>query len=110
MMVHFCSLNQQFYYQMIGEADSISVIADGTLISSPCFQKYSTTKNVTQLSSTNITLQAEQVKSVQVQFGTNPYDTSTTTDSNNTVSTAQTYEPGVLGVSSRDFKMGTQVF
>jgi Tfp pilus assembly major pilin PilA len=84
---------------MIGEADSISVIADSSLISSPCFQKYSAANNVAQLSATNITLQAEQVKSVQVQFGTNPYDTSATTDSNNTVSTAQTYEPDVLGVS-----------
>lgn len=82
---------------MIGEADSISVIADGSLVTSSCFQKYSAANTVAELSPNNLTLQAEQVKSVQVQFGANPYDTSS--DSNNTVSTAQSYEPDVLGVS-----------
>ena len=81
---------------MIGAAKSISLIANGDLISSACFQKYYNSGAITSLSSTNETLQAQQIASVQVQFGSNPYDE---TAGNNTVSTAQTYEPGVLGVS-----------
>ncbi|KAG2210186.1 hypothetical protein INT46_009995 [Mucor plumbeus] len=86
------------YLEMIGAAESIKLIADGSLISSPCFQKYLNSGDITQLSATNETLQAEQIKNVQVQFGANPYDT--VADSNTTVTTAQTYEPDVLGRSS----------
>lgn len=82
---------------MIGAAESIKLIADGSLISSPCFQKYLNSGDITQLSATNETLQVEQINNVQVQFGANPYDT--VADSNTTVTTAQTYEPDVLGVS-----------
>lgn len=81
---------------MVGAAESISLIADGSLISSPCFQKFLNSGNITQLSSTNQTLQEQQIAAVQVQFGSNPYATEL---SNTTVSTAQTYEPDVLGVS-----------
>ncbi|KAL9542589.1 hypothetical protein MBANPS3_008534 [Mucor bainieri] len=86
------------YLEMIGAAESIKLIADGSLVSSPCFQKYLNTGDIAQLSATNETLQAEQIKNVQVQFGANPYDT--VADTNNTVTTAQTYEPDVLGRSS----------
>lgn len=81
---------------MVGAAESISLIADGSLVSSPCFQKFLNSGNITQLSATNQTLQEQQIAAVQVQFGSNPYDTK---PSNTTVSTAQTYEPDVLGVS-----------
>lgn len=81
---------------MVGAAETISLIADGSLVSSPCFQKYLNSGNITQLSATNQTLQEEQIAAVQVQFGDNPYATEL---SNTTVSTAQTYEPDVLGVS-----------
>lgn len=71
------------------------MIADGSLISSPCFQTHLASGEVTNLSANNKTLQAEQVASVQAQFGINPYEPI----SNATVSTGQTYEPDVLGVS-----------
>lgn len=83
---------------MIGAAESISLIADGSLICSSCFQKYFNSGNITNLSSTNQTLATQQVAAVQVQFGSNPYATA---DTNTTVSTAQTYEPDVLGVSTK---------
>ncbi|KAI8642350.1 hypothetical protein BD408DRAFT_183198 [Parasitella parasitica] len=86
------------YLEMIGAAESIKLIADGSLVSSPCFQKYLNTGDIVQLSASNETLQAEQIKNVQVQFGVNPYEA--VTDSNNTVTTAQSYEPDVLGRSS----------
>lgn len=85
------------YLEMVGAAESISLIADGSLVSSPCFQKFLNSGNITQLSATNQTLQEQQIAAVQVQFGSNPYDTK---PSNTTVSTAQTYEPDVLGRSS----------
>lgn len=76
--------------------NSIKLIADGSLISSSCFQKYLASGAITQLSSTNETLQAQQIAEIQVQFGTNPYETF---DTNSSVSTSQSYEPDVLGVS-----------
>ncbi|KAI7904004.1 uncharacterized protein BX663DRAFT_432912 [Cokeromyces recurvatus] len=87
------------YLEMIGAAKTISLIADGSLVSSPCFQKYLNSGDISQLSSTNVTLQAAQLKNVQVQFGANPY-TIVHPDINNTVATAQAYEPDVLGRSS----------
>lgn len=82
---------------MLGVGNSISLIADGSLICSPCFQKYLNSGNITNLSATNATLQAQQIADVQVQFGMNPYQTLVT---NSTVSIGQTYEPDVLGVSN----------
>lgn len=83
---------------MVGAAESISLIAGGSLISSPCFQKYWNSGNITDLSATNQTLQEQQLASIQVEFGSNPY---AKVDTNATVSTAQTYEPTVLGVSKK---------
>lgn len=86
---------------MIGAAESISLIADGNLISSPCFQKYLSSGNVTILESTNQTLQKQQIDAVQVQFGSNPYAyASTPIDPNSTVAASEAFEPDVLGVSS----------
>ncbi|GAA5803887.1 hypothetical protein HPULCUR_009372 [Helicostylum pulchrum] len=84
------------YLELLGVAESIKVIADGSLISSPCFQTYLSSGEVTNLSANNKTLQAEQLASVQAQFGINPYEPI----SNTTVSTGQTYEPDVLGRAS----------
>lgn len=89
---------------MIGAAESISLIADGNLISSPCFQKYLSSGNVTILESANQTLQKQQIDAVQVQFGSNPYAyASTPIDSNSTVAASEAFEPDVLGVSSPPF-------
>ncbi|CEI92458.1 hypothetical protein RMCBS344292_06716 [Rhizopus microsporus] len=89
------------YLEMIGAAESISLIADGNLISSPCFQKYLSSGNVTILESTNQTLQKQQIDAVQVQFGSNPYAyASTPIDPNSTVAASEAFEPDVLGRSS----------
>ncbi|KAG2234769.1 hypothetical protein INT48_000118 [Thamnidium elegans] len=84
------------YLELLGVAETIKVIADGSLISSPCFQTYLSSGEVANLSANNKTLQAEQIASVQAQFGINPYEPI----SNTTVSTGQTYEPDVLGRAS----------
>lgn len=83
---------------MIGAAQSISLVADGGLIASPCFQKYLKTGNVTELDATNQTLQAQQIDNVQAQFGSNPY-AYTPIDANTSVTASEVYEPDVLGVS-----------
>jgi hypothetical protein len=83
---------------MIGAAQSISLVADGSLIASPCFQKYLRTSNVTELDATNQTLQAQQIDNVQAQFGSNPY-AYTPIDANTSVTASEVYEPDVLGVS-----------
>lgn len=50
---------------------------------------------MTEMSTTNVTLANEQANAVQIQFGTSYY----TTDE--TVATAQSYEPDILGVSEQ---------
>jgi hypothetical protein len=100
--------NNVYHYsliKMIGAVSSIDYIADGDLICSSCFQKYYTSGNISALSSTNETLQAEQINQVQIQFGYNPYATTTPIDANTTVTTAQSYEPDVLGVSVIEMKL-----
>ncbi|KAI8348827.1 hypothetical protein EDC96DRAFT_310418 [Choanephora cucurbitarum] len=87
------------YLEMIGAAKTIALTADGSLVTSPCFQEFWSNSTIQELSSTNQTLQEEQIKSVQVQFGSNPYAT-TATAANTTVTTASAYEPDVLGRSS----------
>ncbi|KAG1395465.1 hypothetical protein G6F60_010227 [Rhizopus arrhizus] len=87
------------YLEMIGAAQSISLVADGSLIASPCFQKYLRTSNVTELDATNQTLQAQQIDNVQAQFGSNPY-AYTPIDANTSVTASEVYEPDVLGRAS----------
>jgi hypothetical protein len=86
---------------MIGAAESLVLMEHGDLVSSACFQKFYNSGNITSLSTTNQTLQAEQIAEVQVLFGTNPLAETTvdTNSTNTTVSTGQSFEPGVLGVS-----------
>lgn len=81
---------------MLGVAETIHLVADGSMVSSSCFEKYQQTSgNVTELSATNMTLASQQVAAVQVQFGTSYYVTD-----NETVTTDEAYEPDVLGVSA----------
>ncbi|KAI9266743.1 hypothetical protein BDA99DRAFT_31496 [Phascolomyces articulosus] len=82
------------YLEMLGVGDSIHLIADSSMVSSSCFQKYrETSNNVTELSATNVTLANQQADAVQVQFGSSFY----ITDENGTVTTAAVNEPDVLG-------------
>lgn len=85
---------------MLGVADTVRVVADGSMVTSPCFQKYQqdSANNVTELSATNTTLAASQLDTVPIQFGANPYSSSSS-NSNETVTDATVYEPDVLGVS-----------
>lgn len=85
---------------MLGVADTVRIIADGSMVTSPCFQKYQqdSANNVTELSATNTTLAASQLDTVPIQFGANPYSL-TKLDDNETVTDATVYEPDILGVS-----------
>lgn len=89
---------------MLGVGDSIHLIADSSMVSSSCFQKYrETSNNVTELSATNVTLANQQADTVQVQFGSSFY----ITDENGTISTAAVNEPDILGVSVNLFCVGS---
>ncbi|CDS08531.1 hypothetical protein LRAMOSA09892 [Lichtheimia ramosa] len=80
------------YLEVLGVAESIHLVADASSVTSSCFQKYrQESNNVTEMSSTNVTLANQQADTVQIQFGTSYY----TTDA--TVATAQSYEPDILG-------------
>lgn len=82
--------------QVLGVAETIHLVADASSVTSSCFQKYrQESNNVTEMSSTNVTLANQQADTVQIQFGTSYY----TTDA--TVATAQSYEPDILGVSKQ---------
>ncbi|KAI7860054.1 hypothetical protein BDC45DRAFT_167761 [Circinella umbellata] len=92
------------YLEMLGVGDSIHLIADSSMVSSSCFQKYRETSNsVTELSTTNVTLANQQADAVQVQFGSSFY----VTDENGTISSAAVNEPDILGVSVNFFCVGS---
>ncbi|KAI9494051.1 hypothetical protein BDB00DRAFT_344180 [Zychaea mexicana] len=85
------------YLEMLGVAETIHLIADSSMVTSTCFQQYrETSNNVTELSASNVTLADEQAAAVEVQFGTSFY----TTVDDETVSTAEAYEPDLLGVAA----------
>ncbi|KAI8146102.1 hypothetical protein BJV82DRAFT_405633 [Fennellomyces sp. T-0311] len=78
---------------MLGVAQTIDLIADASMVSSSCFDKYSKeSNNVTEISATNVTLANQQSAAVEVLFGSSYLSTD-----DSIVTTAQSYEPDVLG-------------
>ncbi|KAG0171299.1 hypothetical protein DFQ28_010792 [Apophysomyces sp. BC1034] len=86
------------YLEMLGVANTISVIQDGSFVASACFEKRLAQNQITDLSATNQTLRIEQLKSVQVQFGVNT--ASADLVANTSVTSAEAYEPTALGRAS----------
>lgn len=77
---------------MLGVANSITAVGSDALVSSPCFQKQVSTGSIQTLSSTNATLEAQQLAKVDVQFGAYMADPT----NNKSVSVSAAEDPGAL--------------
>ncbi|KAL0093464.1 hypothetical protein F4703DRAFT_1274828 [Phycomyces blakesleeanus] len=88
------------YIEMLGEVDTIAYVELGSFVASSCFQNYLSAGKISEVSVTNMTLQAAQLETVQVQFGADP---SSSEIANTSVTTDSSYEDNVLGVSCGNF-------
>ncbi|KAF7728127.1 hypothetical protein EC973_006642 [Apophysomyces ossiformis] len=86
------------YLEMLGVANTISVIDDGSFVASACFEQRLAQGQVAELSATNQTQRIEQLSTVQVQFGVNT--ASADLIANTSVTTSEVYEPTALGRAS----------
>jgi len=80
------------YLEMLGVANTITAVGSDSVVSSPCFQKQVASGSIQTLSSTNATLEAQQLAKVTVEFGAYMADPT----NNKSVSVSAAEDPGAL--------------